>query len=354
MARWFVMLVLTCGCRQLWGLGNTPELATDASVSHEASDAIDATLCFGSFGDAPYCLDAAPQQGLIVTSPMAIDTQSKSCLPQFAKECVLAASTIEIEDKLSATGSRPLVLISTGELRITASGMIDAASHRGANPGPAANDSACDGGHEPGDEAGAQGGSFGGSGGQGGNGVGPGGTPGTTAIPTSLRGGCPGTTGGSAGGSGGDGGGAIYLIAATQIVISGPVDASGAGANGGAVNVRGGGGGGSGGMIVIDTPLITIDTGRVFANGGGGGGGSSLLGDGSFGADPADNSSAQGGQGGTGAGGGGGGSGLGIQNGGGGFSSGTDGGGGGGGGAGVVKAINGTITNLFVVSPGPS
>ena len=354
MARWLVMLVLTCGCRQLWGLGNTPELAIDASGSDDASDAVDATLCFGSFGDAPYCLDAAPQQAFTVTSSMPLDTQGPSCLPQFANACVLAASTIEIEQKLSVTGSRPLVLISTGELRVTASGMIDAASHRGGNRGPAANDTACDGGHPPGEEGGAQGGSFGGTGGPGGNGLDPGGTPGATAVPTSLRGGCPGTTGGSGGGSGGDGGGAIYLIAATQILISGPVDASGAGASGSAGNVRGGGGGGSGGMIVIETPLITIDTGRVFANGGGGGGGSSLLGAGSFGADPSDNGSAQGGQGGSGAGSGGGGSGLGIQNGGGGFSSGTDGGGGGGGGAGVVKAIGGVITNLFVVSPSPS
>ncbi|HEV7558509.1 MAG TPA: hypothetical protein VGO00_23730, partial [Kofleriaceae bacterium] len=195
MARWLVMLVLTCGCRQLWGLGGTPDLAIDASESMPDAppDAPgDATLCFGSFGDAPYCLDALPTTPITFALPTNVNTQnSVMCLPGIVAECVIAATRIDIDAKISVIGNRPLVLISTSDLQVAATGEIDAASHRGGNHGAASNDKSCDNGHDPGNEGGGQGGSFGGGGGRGGNGVDAGGTPGNTAVPTTLRGGCP-------------------------------------------------------------------------------------------------------------------------------------------------------------------
>jgi len=354
MARWLVLVVLACGCRQIWGLGGTPELAIDASMTPDvpADVAIDASLCFGSFGDAPYCLDAAPTVPLTFGTATNINTQnSTSCSPLFANECVIPATLIEIDNTISVIGTRPLVLISTSVLHVAEAGTLDAASRRGA----ASNPSICDNGNGPGAAGGGQGGSFGGVGGDGGKGESGGGNAGNAIVPLLLQGGCPGGNGGSGGGAQGNGGGAIYLIAVNQILVDGTIDASGsAGTAGSGMNIRGGGGGGSGGMIVLESPSITV-SGTVFANGGSGGGGASLSGNGTNGQDPTGVTSVIGGQGGASSGGGGGSSGIAMPNGGGGFDApGAGGGGGGGGGAGVIKAIGGTITNLLGVSPTPS
>jgi hypothetical protein len=102
------------------------------------------------------------------------------------------------------------------------------------------------------------------------------------AAPTGLRAGCRGGFGGSGGGGstvgvGGRGGGAVYLIAGTEIQISGLVTAYGGGGGGG--DEKGGGaGGGSGGMIGLDAPVVTVAaSGAVAANGGGGGEGGAAM-----------------------------------------------------------------------------
>ena len=61
------------------------------------------------------------------------------------------------------------------------------------------------------------------------------------------------------------------------MMITGKINASGAGGHGGGANKVGGGGGGSGGTIVIDSPSISfVGVPEVFANGGGGGQGGGI------------------------------------------------------------------------------
>jgi hypothetical protein len=206
--------------------------------------------------------------------------------------CVLAATSIEVRAgvTLHVTGPRPLLLLATTSMVIA--GTLDAASHRGGTVGPGANPVVCARGTAStaagGRGGGGDGGTFASAGGDGGDSVGrgvKGSAPTTVDVPTTLRGGCPGSEGASLNpGAGGAGGGAIELVAGS-IEVSGMVNASGAGGQGGVNNDSGGGGGGSGGMVVFDTAKLTI-TGVVMAQGGGGGGGSGGSGAGLPGADP--------------------------------------------------------------------
>jgi hypothetical protein len=336
----------------------------------------DADTCFGT---EPFhvCLAAPPTVPLSISGlGTAIDTNAKcaATLPTDSQGCVLAATTITIDGTLRATGSRPLVLIASGTITITRTGLIDVGSHRGATSelGAGAEPQDCSQGQPPTFRSGGAGGSFRGLGGMGGpsSGTDPGGTPGPVTAANKLRGGCAGQDARVLSApqvQRGHGGGAVLLIAGRSISVDegGAINAAGEGGEGGPTGPNGGGaggGGGSGGMIVLDAPTIA-SSGLILASGGGGGGGNSIgstSNPGKPGADPTSAvPAAAGGAGGADAGGSGGdGSSAATAAGGGnglpGISAGSDGrGGGGGGGAGIVKAP-GMATLGGQVSPMPT
>jgi hypothetical protein len=330
-------------------------------------------FCYGdSNGLVKPCFSSEPTGTRTLTNP--IDTSmAATCMPVLRGAeglCVIAAQTIRVEELVHVIGSKPLVLVATNVIEI--SGTLDAASHRGlaspyttafvgagANPGG----DACNAGTPPVASGGAGGGGAGGTltapGGNGGNSKNGGGTEGGTAgtAPTimGLRGGCRGQDGiNGTPGLGGNGGGALYLIAKTEIRISGQINASGEGGHPGDTGFGGGGGGGSGGMLGFDAPTI-MNNGAVYANGGGGGEGSGMVTEGAPGQEatnenqaPASQSFSNGGVGGAG---GAGGPGTGPANGSAGESVDGFGGGGGGGGTGLIKVFQGSLTGKYSPSP---
>jgi hypothetical protein len=334
----------------------------DALLQRDASVGFDAPVCFGNF--LRLCLDRAPTESLDLKAPATIDTsQSSMCVTvaNHDKYCVIAATDIRIEAPLRGTGTRALVLLATGTISTSPSGLIDVGSHRVRSQGTpeigaGADPSECNVGELPSGVGGGAGGSFVGRGGFGGYNEGAssaGGSPAPVANAISeLRGGCPGQDGGFNAGSKGHGGGAVLLIAGTSIAIDGMIKATGEG--GGGSDGGAGGGGGSGGMIALEAPTINV-TNLVLASGGGGGAGGGL-GAGQSGSDPltanaapGGSSMGQGGPGGNGskreiAGSGD----AGTE----GFNSdlASGGGGGGGGGAGIIKALS-TATFTADVSP---
>jgi hypothetical protein len=253
---------------------NTCELPGGAGTP-DAPDAreIDAPPgvdCFGTFFEL--CPEPAIELPLEISDRTTIDTDaSPRCLASVRDACVIAGTSVSITANLTAIGARPLVILATETLHVTA--RISVASARGELPGAGAGID-CIAGTAPEGLQGGPGGSFGTSGGAGGlasgDGVGPGAAPATAQV-TSLRGGCAGSDGvGETPGSGGDGGGSVVLIA-QALALDGRIDASGAG-GGAAARLAGGGGGGSGGLVVLDAATIALSNGAlVIANGGGGG-----------------------------------------------------------------------------------
>ncbi len=84
---------------------------------------------------------------------------------------------------------------------------------------------------------------------------------------------------GSRGGTGGGGGGAVQLVAGVAITIAPDgavcgINAGGGGA-GGADTSAGGGGGGAGGGVLVEAPVVTLESGCVLAANGGSGSGAS-------------------------------------------------------------------------------
>jgi hypothetical protein len=242
----------------------------------------DAQACFGSF--PAVCFTEVPTKPVMLTADLTIDTSASAMCDQhndqMAKYCVVAGTsfTLAAAKTIRATGTKPLVLLSTSTMSIQ--GIIDVSSNRMAGPlatGAGANPTACTNGAPPEMAGGGYGGSFGGKGGNGERLGTASATSGVAAAalttpPTLLRGGCPGGNGDATGGTGGSGGGAVALIAMTSIQLDGKLNASGSAGHGGPAAKSGGGGGGSGGMIVLDAPSITAAaTGLLFANGGGGG-----------------------------------------------------------------------------------
>ena len=294
--------------------------------------------------------------------------------------CVLAANNISINSRLTVTGSRALVLASSGSITVGPGGVIDASSVGFAGQGrlgPAANAGVSLGcnptaGAQQGAIAGAgggAGGSFGGTGGSGGaadNGTTANSNLALLTSPPKLRGGCPGALGGPSANLNsssflGNSGGALYLVAAQSITIDGLVMANGSSGSGGGVNTdlerAGGAGGGSGGLIVLDAQMLTLP-GVIAAQGGAGGGGADGTVGGNDGQEWDPSNSTSGARGGSGGGGGGsGGDGSSAQS-----VSGTsgvgcntaDGGaaGGGGGGAGFIL-IHGAVSQATHLYPAP-
>jgi hypothetical protein len=252
----------------------------------------------GCLGVGPYavCFAQQPtgdQLGLFGTINTDADSRCEATQPtgwtaNQPAACFIYARKITNDSTiLSATGSRPLVLVATND--IVLAGALDASSRvLSGSTGPAYDYLGCSPATPapPGGRGGGGGGSFSTSGG---NGGGTGGEAGQVlAAPTSLHGGCRGGPGDAANGSAGapgEGGGVVYLVAGTSITIGASVDASGGGGHGGVAGSGGGGGGGSGGMIVIVAPSIDLTGATIYADGGGGGGGGAST-EGANGGDP--------------------------------------------------------------------
>jgi hypothetical protein len=277
------------GCSKLLGIEDfslTPDAPPDVPGP-------DAQLCWGA-GLAPVCL-ASPAMG-VRTLDTALDTDTLGTCsdlvpqPSGPELCVIAATQINVSATVTATGSRPLMLLATDTIQI--GGTLDVSSRRASlKPGAGANFASCGAGTGPSTSSvasgGGAGGTFGTMGTRGGDGLNgtvtvPNGTAPTVLGLTFVRGGCKGQDGGdvgaSQGGTGGASGGAVYLFAATMITVNGNIYASGAGGSTAAIHT-GGGGGGAGGLIGLEAPTIDV-TGIVAANGGNGsaGGGTTTAG----------------------------------------------------------------------------
>jgi hypothetical protein len=212
--------------------------------------------------------------------------------------CVLRVASLAVTGTgvLYALGTRPLVVVSSGD--VTIDGRVDVSSFQtdpsfstfvrgaGSNTGGTAG---MNGGNTGFADGGGGGGGFCGAGGNGGTGVynpfigttdmGAGGTGGGgigTSTLEPLVGGADGGNGGSNADSVGPGGGAIQISSFTRIVLSATalVVAAGGGGDSGieagnATNA--GGGGGSGGALLLEAPTVTVTAGARFEAGGGGG-----------------------------------------------------------------------------------
>jgi len=331
------------------------DLQTDGGVNVPP----DGQACFGT-GLLHICLASTPVDALTIPVLTVINTDtSQMCaaVKSGGTYCVLAGTTITIDAKLRAAGTRPLVLLATDSITIGTTGVVDVGSHNGATPeiGAGGDPAGCVAPMAAGTSGGGAGGSFigaGGNGGTGGLGAGAGGGGGGGAAAaittvTELRGGCAGQDGednGNAAAKGlkGHGGGAVYLIAGNKIDVQGGINATGEGAGPGVTGSAGGGGGGAGGMIGFDAPMITA-SGLLLASGGGGGEGSGPATLGVAGADPTTIAAAAGGKAGTASGGDGGNGSTATaaapgETGKPGNNTNGGGGGGGGGGAGLIKA----------------
>lgn len=262
----------------------------DGMMTDDAAMVIppDAQQCWSVPGvGLDVCLVSPPSGDIVITGEQSINTDKEGMAPLECKPlaanssevCAIAGQSITVSSNalLSASGSRPLVLI--GATSITIDGTIDVASHRGGQQGPASGLPGCNNGQNPSAQGGGQGGSFGGRGGDGGDhedDENSGGRAGMAMMVTVLRGGCQGGAGSPGGSPGGHGGGAIALVTDSLVLgANGTINASGAGGPGASPGRRGGSGGGSGGMIVLAAGTITAASGaQIFANGGHGGGGS--------------------------------------------------------------------------------
>jgi hypothetical protein len=244
---------------------------------------LDTSFCYGSF--VRVCFPTAPaSQKVLDTIDINTDATDASSQcdqknDQKDRYCVIAGAGFMLPGgtKITAHGSKPLVLLSTAMFDL--SGNVDVSSSRsGSQPkGPGADPADCVNGTPPTVSGGGYGGSFHGKGGNGSDGKpadgsGGGAAEALTIFPSVVRGGCPGAAGTPMGvtGAGGSGGGAIAIIA-TQLHVEGSINASGEGGSGGSVIRSGGGGGGSGGMIVLDASMIQLGSrAKIWANGGGG------------------------------------------------------------------------------------
>lgn len=212
--------------------------------------------------------------------------------------CVYAVRSLRVRPGavLAALGTRPLIVLATGDITVDAGGSVFASAYtlqrREGEPaapiagrfffaGPGASMLGAGGNGVAVDprDSGGGGGGFCTNGGAGGNGVqssvtATGGTGGSVSVPSdiasrTLRGGAPGGNGNT--GRGGGGGGAVQLSARGRLTVSGFVVATGGAGEGGPAG-RSGGGGGSGGMILVEGTELVLNPGSLVVRGGGGGG----------------------------------------------------------------------------------
>src|SRR5262245_61626247 len=116
------VIAIACGCGSVAN-------KTDAAVHDGPSDG---ATCVGV--GISVCLDAPPTSPVTVTSTTTLGTSvASSCTAivpqQLGPElCVVAGTSLMITGTLNVTGSRPLVLLATGDATI--SGTVDVSSHR--------------------------------------------------------------------------------------------------------------------------------------------------------------------------------------------------------------------------------
>ena len=267
----------------------------DAAVVPDAVPGTpDATPC--SF-DQDICDTGEPDGPLAINVDTNFDTDNDPLCRTLAQVngpnvclVVLDGFTLNTGANFIATGSRPLVIASVGDIDVNS--LIDVSSRISGQIGAGANFEDCAVAANPqgdaGGSGGGAGGSFGGKGGDGGtgdddtssgnDGEGDGGTASSAVSqPGVLRGGCPGGAGAVRNNSAltlpGNGGGALLLLTPANINLNAgsAILATGAGGTGGDGNDHaGGGGGGSGGHVILDAANINLG-GSISANGGGGG-----------------------------------------------------------------------------------
>lgn len=214
---------------------------------------------------------------------VAIPTKLLSASADGVAVRVFMASSAELDDVL-IYGGPAFALVASGPIKVVGDMRTSTSRARGA-PG-AVESGPCTGKNGGGDLtddgficAGGGGGGFATAGASGGDAefypdfeAGNGGSESGNAEIEPLRGGC---SGGSAyGGPAGIGGGALQIVSATKLTITGGIIAAGQGAPDRQQGdlLCGGGGGGSGGAILLESPALEIaSTATVIANGGSGG-----------------------------------------------------------------------------------
>jgi hypothetical protein len=287
-----VLLLLTGGCRQIFGLDTPDPLRGDGGNKIDGADGQGASvdgatdLCFSrpSLGLGA-CLAALPMNDFSVSASTTIDTGTFALCATLTTStqdlCVVAAKSIAIGSGtvIRVIGARPLVLFSPTMIEID--GTLDVASHIGGGmptSGAGENPPACGATQGGAMQGGGAGGSFGSRGGNGGKGADNNSMPGQAqlALPiTAFHGGCRGGIGADGIAQAAYGGGAVAMFAPT-ISINGTINASGMAGPGAVISSKGGYGGASGGMLVLSAPSVMLGTqGEMLANGGAGGGGSS-------------------------------------------------------------------------------
>ncbi len=284
-------------------MGTATNATNTGQQTHQLTINDDDLVCFGANASA-VCFDSPPTGNVNISGQ--IDTDGASCLATqpsgwtVAQDpaCFIAGANITVSGSTTVIGTRPLVLVATNTLSVSAN--LDAASHEGGTTGPGTPPATCAGTAPQNNGNGAGGGAggsfltIGGAGGSGDNGNANGGTPAAiVAAPAKLRTGCAGQKGGNAtgsqGGAGGKQGGALYLVSGGNMTIANNIFINVSGAGASASNTQaGGGGGGSGGMLQIfcGGTLSTSNNTKLVANGGGGSGGGSNSSGGGVGGDP--------------------------------------------------------------------
>ncbi|NVB77411.1 MAG: hypothetical protein HOV81_03370, partial [Kofleriaceae bacterium] len=92
----------------------------------------DARACWGTFVST--CFTTLPSGDL--TLPGTLDTSSAATCTQIKQQtdgpdlCVIAAQTIHVTGPVTVGGARPLLLLATDTIDITAAGLLDLASYR--------------------------------------------------------------------------------------------------------------------------------------------------------------------------------------------------------------------------------
>lgn len=284
------LTVTSCGYPRLPELVDGDDAGVDASGPATNAPPPGNGFCYGPSG-WQVCLDARVSGQVQLQGVLDTDKSDANdpCLQNLHANwttsqpdaCIIAGGNVAVGN-VRVIGIRPLVIVA--DSRIDVNGLLDVASHRSPSAVGAGTAAAPDckpfaGSLLPG--SGGAGGGFmfpGGNGGGWDQGSQAGGQAamGLVGGPSQLRGGCAGQPGGGGLASdGGAGGGAVYLVSAGTISLSGTINASGAG-GGGEDYQQGGGGGGSGGMIALyATSITTTATTILIADGGGGGGGGS-------------------------------------------------------------------------------